>query len=353
MSVQIAVPDFSIEKTTDRSGVSQHTIPMLPPSPSRTKDQSGTTGAIQSPVPNILTTPIIKHIRDYGRLPWKFPSPSHPLHPRPEELLLGVPVRGIAGEGLQGSYIPMFSTPFTTASPRGNVKSSPSIDSSPLHSKLVTGRIHGWKRSASDLARTPLPGIPEPEPRRLFYTGPLPVPVTDRFGDETPNLTMSTDLEDLDTSFSALSDSVSAWFDINGVLGSPEKDNLQKLNDKGSPIHRASDLFLPKQAESSILSTNDMLSTSTWALQSSGVGLGITLPISSSHVKITSGADRAITSPTLLSPFEETGAPLFPLELQEGTFEGHEGSSATKEVSRKRSSPTNSGPPLKRRRTVM
>ena len=45
-------------------------------------------------------------------MPWKFPSPSHPLHCDPEELCLAVPIRGIAGDGLRAGYVPVQMSPF-------------------------------------------------------------------------------------------------------------------------------------------------------------------------------------------------------------------------------------------------
>lgn len=249
---------------------------MLPPSSPPVNISASMPSVTQASPFDPLKTP------NFGRVltqPWKFPSPSHPLHVGADELCLGVPVRGIAGEGLKGGYIPNHSSPFSLphTSP-SKFFSSPSVEASPLSRKLVTGRVLGWKRCSSDSIKWSLPGLPEPQTRQPSYTGPLPVPVTERFEFETPEL--STDMEDFDSSFSSLNESFMSWFDMANAFGSPSKDIAKIIESSSSaypdtPIKRSTVASSPGQLRQ-VMKGN---SISSWATQPSGIGLGITMPL--------------------------------------------------------------------------
>ena len=229
-------------------------------------------------------TPAFKHTSNRPRRqqPWRFPSPSHPLYNSPDELCLGVPIAGMAGEGLRSAYVPAQASPL----PIGNLKrrspvksaldltASP-LNSSPLCSKIVNGKILGWKRSASDSRLRPaLPTLTPIEvgPRRLFsYRGPLPVPVTERLEYIQGDVSMD-ELSTGDSSFtSELGDPFNALLNPSTVAevdddGSPI-DLAAKVNFSDSPIIHASEI------DDDILGT--CLDTESWCRQRSGIGLGI------------------------------------------------------------------------------
>ncbi|KAI5116919.1 hypothetical protein M0805_003992 [Coniferiporia weirii] len=201
-------PEFSFDDV--KSSSAQHSPRsfghMLPPSSPLAEGNSQASRVLPSS-PN--RTPGFKFT-----MPWKFPSPSHPLHSSPEELCLAVPISGIAGEGLRASYVALQASPFPgSASPVPAQFSSPIANPSPLSSKLVTGRVLGWKRS-KHASRSKLPPLPAPSPLRPRYSGPLPAPATDQSELGPPDLTMSTDNE-LDSSFSSLGDPFSSWFELS------------------------------------------------------------------------------------------------------------------------------------------
>lgn len=231
------------------------------------------------------TPPKREQRRFKSRLPWKFPDPKHPLYNSPDDLVLGVPIEGIKGDGLQTGYVPAQSSPFNFSSfsqRSPKLPTSPPASSSPLSAKMLTGRVLGWKRSSSDGLWTTLPGLPSPEPRSVLkYSGPLPVPVSDRLEVDNSDLSMSTDgltSDELDTSLATLDDSFPSWFDIDGVAQqSPSKMFLTGASGvafpdtpvKHSNAHGLSDLFGMSSAVDN---------TSAWLPQPSGLGLNILLP---------------------------------------------------------------------------
>lgn len=254
---------------------------MLPPSSPPVNISSSLKSAPQASPFDPLKTPNIGHAL---RQPWKFPSPSHPLHVGPDELCLGVPVRGIAGEGLKGGYIPNHSSPFSLphTSPT-KLFSSPSVDASPLSRKFVTGRILGWKRSSSDSLKFSLPEFPLPEIRRPTYTGPLPVPTSERFEFETPELL--TDADDFDSSFSSLNDSFMSWIDMNSAFGTPSHDGAKIVESSSSsfpdtPIKRSTSTTIDARTQTTLKDESTI-----WAPRPSGIGLGISVPSSDIDVK--------------------------------------------------------------------
>jgi len=109
-----------------------------------------------------LVTPSFRHspARLPSDQPWRFPSPSHPLHSRAQELSLSMLVRGEASPVVSGLDVsPIVILPSSEREKR-------SIFSSPL-----------FASSDKDKDNALFPG---PSPRRLFYDGPRPVPITDR-----------------------------------------------------------------------------------------------------------------------------------------------------------------------------
>lgn len=163
-------------------------------------------------------------------MPWKFPSPSHPLHCDPEDLCLAVPIRGIAGDGLRAGYVPVQMSPFPgMKTPAGIQFSSPAGPDSPLNRKVVHGRVLGWNRNAS---KSKLPPFPEPSPVRP-YSGPISFGVAP-VAFESPELPQSTDQEEGEACFSSMSD----WFDFSSPRKGVIDFGLISLPD--TPLKRAS-----------------------------------------------------------------------------------------------------------------
>ncbi|KAI0068375.1 hypothetical protein BV25DRAFT_1818784 [Artomyces pyxidatus] len=126
-----------------------------------------------------LTTPSFRHSppRLPSDQPWRFPSPSHPLHSMARELSLSMLVSGQA-------------TP-----PSAKTPAAPSaIDVSPVIIAPQTGKASVFstpsvvlfgkrKEVGSDTtfsAKGHSSNATKPTPRRLFLSGSLPAPVTDR-----------------------------------------------------------------------------------------------------------------------------------------------------------------------------
>ncbi|EJC98693.1 uncharacterized protein FOMMEDRAFT_23508 [Fomitiporia mediterranea MF3/22] len=224
--------------------------------------------------------------RSQFKMPWKFPSPSHPLYSSPDELCLGVPIMGMTGEGLRSSYVAVQASPFPGTGAAGQSQFSSPVAASPLSQKPVTGRVLGWKRS-KDRPKSKLPPLPEPSPRRPLYTGPLPVPMSEKL-DLTPNLTMSTDGE-TDTSFSTLgdpfsTDAFSNWFD----LSSPNKGERERAPSGflDTPLRRSASTSAIEKLQ---LADSGKKEEPSSMLLPSGFGLGFNFKIDLS----TSGAKRA------------------------------------------------------------
>jgi hypothetical protein len=115
---------------------------------------------------NPLLTPTFRHSppRLPSDQPWRFPSPSHPLHSRTRELFLSTLARDTSSPGTKGpSVIEMNPAQVT-----------------PLLSRRIVGFEKG-KVGVLDL-ETPesLAKLPRPSPRALFSKDRLPLPVVDR-----------------------------------------------------------------------------------------------------------------------------------------------------------------------------
>ncbi|KAI0286981.1 hypothetical protein BGY98DRAFT_24748 [Russula aff. rugulosa BPL654] len=126
---------------------------------------------------NPLTTPSFRHSppRLPSDQPWRFPSPSHPLHFTALDASLGV----IAPE--QASPSGVVSAPSAIdvspviIAPREGKASSYNTPSVLIFGKKDTGRST-TKRSTTKRSTT------KPTPRRLFISSSLPTPITERLG---------------------------------------------------------------------------------------------------------------------------------------------------------------------------
>ncbi|KAL5536022.1 hypothetical protein ACEPAF_4116 [Sanghuangporus sanghuang] len=272
----------------------KHVVSTLPPSSPLEEGASHLAWLDLSSLPSSpMRTPNYHKKRGPFRMPWKFPSPSHPLYTGPDELCLGVPVGGMTGEGLRSTYVPLQASPFPGSTNNQLQLSSPAA-ASPLSQKPVTGRVLGWKQS-KNRPKSKLPPLIDPSPRRPLYTGPLPVPLDDglQFA-PTPDLSLSADSE-ADQSFSTLgepfsTDAFSKWFEMS----SPEKGKKSDVLESGlpdTPLRRSSSkssidklqLVSPeKKADKEEESTSS-------TLLPSGFGLGFNFKINLT----TSGSKRA------------------------------------------------------------
>lgn len=111
-----------------------------------------------------LLTPSFRHSppRLPSDQPWRFPSPSHPLHSRSRELSLSMLIRNMESPNLKGS-------PLIGESPR-------MAQASPIPSPHRFNSTHS-KRSILDLDTPESMGkLPRPSPRALFARGRISMP---------------------------------------------------------------------------------------------------------------------------------------------------------------------------------
>lgn len=116
---------------------------------------------------NPLTTPSFRHSppRLPSDQPWRFPSPSHPLHFTALDVSLGLVTR-------------------EQASPSGIVSAPLAIDVSPVIIAPRDGKASSYNTPSviifgkKDTGRT----TTKPTPRRLFTSSSLPTPITERLG---------------------------------------------------------------------------------------------------------------------------------------------------------------------------
>lgn len=140
--------------------INSSSTPPMTPGFSPTKSQRLIQEIPESPY-DPLVTPSFRHspARLPSDQPWRFPSPSHPLHSKAHELSLSMLIRGEASPVVSGLDVsPVVIVP---ASERGKR----SIFSSPF-APLGKDKDNAF--------------FPTPSPRRLFYDGPVPVPIVDR-----------------------------------------------------------------------------------------------------------------------------------------------------------------------------
>ncbi|KAL6310052.1 hypothetical protein BKA93DRAFT_182203 [Sparassis latifolia] len=151
--------------------VTVNTPPLTPgfsPSKSASRRRLNFTYIAESPY-DPLVTPSFRHspARLPSDQPWRFPSPSHPLHSA-RDLSLCMLARGEASPTVSGLDVsPVVIVP---ASERGKR----SIFSSPF--ALSDGADKGPFSEFDDKLRFTTGSTP----RRLFYDGPLPAPMSDR-----------------------------------------------------------------------------------------------------------------------------------------------------------------------------
>lgn len=145
--------------------------PEIIPSASRQASPSPPRPVIPISPYNPLTTPSFRHspLRLPSDQPWRFPSPSHPLHFTSVDVSLGMIMR-------------------EQASPSGAVSAPLAIDVSPVIIAPRDGKSSSFNTPGvvilgkKDLGRS----TAKPTPRRLFLSGSLPTPVTERLSLDRP-----------------------------------------------------------------------------------------------------------------------------------------------------------------------
>ncbi|TDL28364.1 hypothetical protein BD410DRAFT_811517 [Rickenella mellea] len=318
-------------------------------------------------------TPAFKHTAQHlpSEQPWRFPSPSHPLHSSPDELCLGVAVGGITGEGLHSAYIPVLSSP---ASALKSVRtplvlpSSPFTParSSPLKRKFTAGKVLGFDirrtMSESDMDLT-LRGVPKPEPRLLFYSGPLPVPVSDRVDFKLDLSTSSAESECEGSSASEevtlpseAEDPFGVWFNLDGSVTMPADSpdsEIPPTTYPDSPVLRTVELPLTSRNPTPMGNIKEC----RWDPQPSGLGLGILM-------SSTSDEDDDILGELLYPSATDAELEEMARDLEEVEGELEYPPSSQEELEGPSDSPTDdedfdthtlrfvTQPPLKRRRTI-
>ncbi len=120
---------------------------------------------------NPLTTPSFRHSppRLPSDQPWRFPSPSHPLHITALDASLGMVTREQASPSRVISAPSAIDVSPVIIAPREGKASSYNTPSVPIFSKKDTGR-----------------STTMPTPRRLFFPSSLPTPITERLGLDRP-----------------------------------------------------------------------------------------------------------------------------------------------------------------------
>ncbi|TFY83520.1 hypothetical protein EWM64_g502 [Hericium alpestre] len=125
---------------------------------------------------NPLATPSFRHspARLPSDQPWRFPSPSHPLHSNAREMCLSMIVRGEASPSSGSSGIDVSPVIIAPRSGKESTFSSPSVV---LFGK---GKETGLKTPLFGEKGLGLIDPTKPTPRRLFLGGSMPASVTDR-----------------------------------------------------------------------------------------------------------------------------------------------------------------------------
>ncbi|KAN0125204.1 hypothetical protein V8E52_001756 [Russula decolorans] len=126
---------------------------------------------------NPLTTPSFRHSppRLPSDQPWRFPSPSHPLHFTALDASLGLVAREQASpSGVVSAPSAIDVSPVIIA-PREGKASSFNTPSVLIFGKKDTGR-------STTKRKTTKRSTAKPTPRRLFISSSLPTPITERLG---------------------------------------------------------------------------------------------------------------------------------------------------------------------------
>ncbi|KII93551.1 hypothetical protein PLICRDRAFT_171290 [Plicaturopsis crispa FD-325 SS-3] len=185
--------EFSPIENTKSHPLAQSTLPASPPlTPARVPRSPELTNLPQSfdmsasplryhpfvpPSPYDPTaTPTFRHSspRLPSEQPWRFPSPSHPLHSRARELSLSMLVRGAASPAIKFPST-IYASPASMERSSGSVL-SPSV---PLFRRFE-GSSSTSNSSPDSLLKTPV--LVRDSPRTLFSKGQIPVPITERMG---------------------------------------------------------------------------------------------------------------------------------------------------------------------------
>jgi len=115
---------------------------------------------------NPLTTPSFRHSppRLPSDQPWRFPSPSHPLHFTASDVSLGMVLR-------------------EQTSPSAMATASSAIDVSPVIIAPRDGKASLFNTpSVVIFGKKDITSTTKPTPRRLFISSSLPTPITERLG---------------------------------------------------------------------------------------------------------------------------------------------------------------------------
>lgn len=199
--------------------------------------------------------------------PWKYSSPSHPLYQSPDELNLGIPIKGITGEGLRSKYVALQASPFPGTTTTQSQLSSP-VAPSPLSSKIVTGRVIGLKRP-KNRERSKLPSFPQPSPLGSSYRSSIFMTYAE---DTIPDLTWAATDNEGDYSLplftnaeSVSEDSILDWFELNSPISAKKKNKGKALSSSKSslpetPLRRASSLSVLEDLQL-VKAGNDDIST--------------------------------------------------------------------------------------------
>lgn len=238
---------------------------------------------------NPLLTPAFRHspARLPSDQPWRFPSPSHPLHSSAQELSLSMLVHGEASPLVSGLDVsPLVIVPKSARRKR-------SMFSSPFAAPPDLDRDVCSDGEGSDLPRRAV----KPTPRKLIYEGSLPTPFTDRikFGQHrVPESPLGRTL------FGQKSKNLSAVLHANSTWRTPAKSPLGKgLMD---PIQLDEDPFMLYKP------------FSLHASPSVGTPLKLTPPSSSPEMET--------DSPVLRSSQLSSGKPISGVGLGIGLMEG-------------------------------
>lgn len=221
-------------------------------------------------------TPAFKHYQSQlpCNQPWRFPSPSHPLHTTPKELCLGIPVDGVKGDGLQSTYISSAASPLVAPSrePTNYLKLSDThqLDGSPLLSKMTMGKLKFERRTVSDSDLEPRLGKKSKRATDLIRCDSI---FSSSKAEERESVLTDDDVFSVDSNFTIDSifrspeDPLDIWLNLED--SETRKDSGEHSSYKQPPMLRTVDL--PRVGTDEILDSN----TKYWLPQASGLGLGL------------------------------------------------------------------------------
>ena len=176
----IEIPSAPVIEQTEFPPIDDITICDGEWSTDKSQSQREVVATLQSPKSTFFTvplspydptlTPSFRHSppRLPSDQPWRFPSPSHPLHSKAREFCLSMLVRGGASPVIKGDLTASSSSP--SAGP-------PSVLNTPCS---VVGRTRTFGDFGPTLVGGSSPFIFRPSPRQLFVDGQSPVPAVNR-----------------------------------------------------------------------------------------------------------------------------------------------------------------------------